>query len=127
MRTGIIVIALLVFVFCVLIVPFKSYAKSLPVYSANGFQCSESPLRTGNLNLVTCAGSFPKDDGNLTASGYASVALTYGKKGHVYSYSSLTGCLMDATPKATKATNRLGQTATFPAGDFSAANDFCSK
>ena len=122
-------VILLIFFFaiCLLIVPSKSYAQKLPVYSGNGFECVGSPLKGSKLKLVTCEGSFPKDGGNLTASGYASVSLTYGKGGNVYSYSSLTGCLMHATSKGTTATNRSGKKQKFPAGAFDAANEFCSK
>lgn len=122
-----IIAAAALFVLCLFIIPSKSYAQKLPVYSANGFQCSESPLKGSKLNLVTCEGSFPRDSGNLTASGYASVSLTYGKGGNVYSYSSLTGCLMQASAKSTSATNRSGKTEKFPAGDINSANDFCNK
>ncbi len=108
-------------------VPSIADAQKLPVYSANGFKCSKTPLQGSDMNLITCEGSFPRDDANLSASGYASVSLTYGKDGKVYSYSSLTGCLMSATATSTAATNRKGKTQTFPAGDFSAANEYCSK
>ena len=126
MKAGIILMVS-VFVLCLFIVPSKSYAQTLPVYSGNGFQCSGSPLKGSKLKLVTCEGSFPKDGGSLTASGYASVSLTYGKEGNVYSYSSLTGCLMHANAKITTATNRSGKKQEFSAGDFNAANEFCSK
>jgi hypothetical protein len=124
---AVIIIMISLFALCLVVVPCKSYAQKLPVYSANGFQCSESPLKGSKLSLVTCEGSFPKDSGNLTASGYASVSLTYGKGGNVYSYSSLTGCLMRADAKSTSATNRSGKMEKFPAGDINAANDFCNK
>jgi hypothetical protein len=122
-----VVFAVFLFAFCLLIVPSKSYAQKLPIYSANGFECAGSALKGSKLKLVTCEGSFPKDSGNLTASGYASVSLTYGKGGNVYSYSSLTGCMMHATAKTTTATNRSGKKEKFPAGAFDAANEFCSK
>jgi len=126
MKVGII-ITISIFVLCLLIVPSLSYAQKLPVYSANGFQCSETPLKGSKMSLVTCEGSFPKDSGNLTASGYASVSLTYGKGGNVYSYSSLNGCLMHADAKSTSATNRSGKTEKYAAGDINSANDFCNK
>jgi len=112
---------------CAFLTPVEVHAQKLPVYSANGFKCSKTPLSGSSMDLITCEGSFPKDDGNLSASGYASVSLTYGKGGNVYSYSSLTGCLMKATATSTAATNRKGKTQTFSAGDFSAANEYCSK
>jgi len=124
---SLVVITISIFVLCLLIVPSKSHAQKMPVYSGNGFKCSETPLSGSKLNLVTCEGSFPRDSGNLTASGYASVSLTYGKDGNVYSYSSLTGCMMHANAKGTSATNRSGKTEKFAAGDINSANDFCNK
>ena len=122
-----IIVMVSVFALCLCIVPSKSHAQKLPVYSANGFECVSSKLNKSDLKLITCEGSFPNDSGNLTASGYASVSLTYGKSGNVYSYSSLTGCMMHATSKTTTATNRSGKKEKFPAGAFDAANQFCSK
>lgn len=107
--------------------PQVSHAQNLPVYSANGFKCSEAPLKGSSMNLVTCEGSFSGGGGNLTASGYASVGITQGRDGDVYSYSSLTGCLMHATAKSIDATDRKGKKQSFPAGDFNSANNHCTK
>jgi hypothetical protein len=120
-------LSIFLFVLCLFVIPSKSYAQKMPIYSANGFECAGTKLKGSDLKLVTCEGSFPKDSGNLTASGYASVSLTYGKGGNVYSYTSLTGCLMHATSKGITATNRSGKKQKFPMGAFDEAGAFCSK
>lgn len=114
-------------IICLFVAPSKSYAQKMPVYSANGFQCSSAPLPMSKLSLISCSGKFPKMKGNIDVSGWAGVNITYGENNNVYSYSSHTGCLMHATPKSIAATDRKGKTKKFSAGDFDSATQYCGK
>ena len=70
------------------------------VISANNFQCSATPAKSGSL--VECIGQFPGVTGIFGATGFDVVQISYSPDNQRrYYYMSETGCLILTAPDKT--------------------------